>query len=157
MKLMTIGYEKTDSETFIATLKEAGVETLVDVRELPLSRKKGFSKTALTSVLRENGIDYVHIKSLGCPKQVRHEYKNDDNWDTYKKKFMAHLAAQNDALATLNQRISHEVCCLLCFEADPSSCHRSLVATRLYKKWNSNIEIVHLTVNQTATSAVSVT
>ena len=46
-ELATIGYEGSAIEDFIATLKLANIEILLDVREIPLSRKKGFSKNAL--------------------------------------------------------------------------------------------------------------
>jgi hypothetical protein len=61
-----------------AELLSAGVERLVDVRELPLSRRRGFSKTALSDALRAAGIDYVHVKALGTPKPNRERYWASD-------------------------------------------------------------------------------
>jgi hypothetical protein len=49
-------------------LRGAGVERLIDVRKLPLSRRRGFSKTALGLALRESGIEHIHVKALGNPK-----------------------------------------------------------------------------------------
>ena len=55
-KLFTVGYEGRALDEMIAELVRAGVERLVDVRELPLSRRRGFSKTALGESLRGAGI-----------------------------------------------------------------------------------------------------
>ena len=51
MILFTIGYEKLDQKQFIAYLSNHGVEVVADVRKLPVSRKKGFSKTVLREML----------------------------------------------------------------------------------------------------------
>jgi hypothetical protein len=66
-----IGYEGSVLEDFVATLRSAGVETLIDVRDVPLSRKPGFSKSALQANLEAHGIAYVHLKGLGDPKPGR--------------------------------------------------------------------------------------
>jgi uncharacterized protein (DUF488 family) len=56
MKIYTIGYEATTMAEFLAALTRAGVERVIDVRALPLSRRPGFSKTSLAASLREAGI-----------------------------------------------------------------------------------------------------
>ena len=69
--LCTIGYENVGLGDFIASLKNAKVALIVDVRELPNSRRAGFSKNILANGLAENGIGYRHIKALGTPKAGR--------------------------------------------------------------------------------------
>ena len=71
MKIFTIGYEATTMGDFIAALKQAGVERVIDVRALPLSRRPGFSKSPLRAALGEEHIDYVHLKALGTPSEGR--------------------------------------------------------------------------------------
>src|SRR6185503_16787729 len=71
MKIFTIGYEGTTVPEFIAALNEGGVERVIDVRALPLSRRPGFSKSALRGALEEAGIEYVHLKALGTPADGR--------------------------------------------------------------------------------------
>lgn len=66
----TIGYEGTDIERFVQTLKAVGIEVLADVRAVALSRKKGFSKTALRNNLAEAGIEYIHLNALGTRSPV---------------------------------------------------------------------------------------
>ena len=60
MTIFTIGYEGTTMDAFLAALKGAGVEQVIDVRALPLSRRPGFSKNSLAATLKDAGIGYVH-------------------------------------------------------------------------------------------------
>jgi uncharacterized protein (DUF488 family) len=69
--LYTIGYEDTDIDRFVATLKAVEVEVVADVRAVAVSRKQGFSKTALRERLAAEGIAYVHLVELGDPKPGR--------------------------------------------------------------------------------------
>ena len=71
MKLFTIGYEGATMDEFLSALRTAGVERVIDVRALPLSRRPGFSKTPLKNALAEAGIDYVHLRALGTPPEGR--------------------------------------------------------------------------------------
>ena len=67
----TIGYEGTDIDRFIQTLRNVDVKVLADVRAVALSRKEGFSKSALSSRLEMEGISYIHFMELGDPKKGR--------------------------------------------------------------------------------------
>ena len=66
MKIYTVGYEGLDIDSFLSLLAENDIETVVDVREMPLSRKPGFSKKSLEAVLNLSGREYVHMVALGC-------------------------------------------------------------------------------------------
>ena len=70
-QVFTIGYEGADVDRFLGTLKDAGVETLADVRAVALSRKRGFSKSALRDALASREIGYQHFIKLGTPKEGR--------------------------------------------------------------------------------------
>src|SRR5687768_13417822 len=76
--IFTIGYEGATMAEFLATLRQAGVERVIDVRALPLSRRPGFSKSSLAAELNAMGIDYVHLKPLGTPKRGRDAAKKGD-------------------------------------------------------------------------------
>ena len=69
--LFTIGYEKARQADVVATLAAAGVKTLIDVRDRPISRRPGFSKRQLAAALEEAGIDYVGLRALGTPPEGR--------------------------------------------------------------------------------------
>jgi uncharacterized protein (DUF488 family) len=141
---MTIGYEGLTSAQFLAMLHEAGVETLIDVRELPLSRKPGFSKKALAAAVTDAGIRYAHLPALGCPKTIRHDYRADGDWDRYSERFLDYLGSQDAALRDLTRRVGTSRCCLMCFEADYRVCHRSLIAELLKPLATDTLRIVHL-------------
>jgi len=58
--IFTIGYEGADLDLFLGTLVKAGISHVIDVRDVPASRKRGFSKNALAAALNAQGIAYTH-------------------------------------------------------------------------------------------------
>jgi uncharacterized protein (DUF488 family) len=142
VKLFTIGYEKTTQAGFIDALKAAGVKTLIDVRDLPNSRRAGFSKNVLAASLDAVGIGYVHLKGLGTPKEGRlagRAGQRDRFWAIVERQ-LATPEAEHDlerAAAIAREGPS----CLLCLEADPKVCHRSRIAERLAPR---GFKVVHL-------------
>lgn len=126
--LFTLGYEGLTIEAFIVRLQDAQVTTVVDVRELPLSRKKGFSKTAFCAALSAHSIAYLHMHALGCPKLIRNQYKVDGNWQTYTREFLKYIGTQDTSLRELVKIAQATPACLVCFEADYATCHRAYVA-----------------------------
>ena len=145
IELMTIGYEGLSPAEFFSILKRCKVSTLVDVRELPISRRLGFAKSALSAGLTEHGIKYVHAPALGCPRDVRHAYRDDGDWSRYTRRFKAHLETQLPALEELSGLMRTERCCLLCFEQDYNFCHRSFVAERVASFVDAALRVFHLT------------
>lgn len=141
--LFTFGYEGTSIDTFIAGLRAAGVRVVLDVRELPLSRKPGFSKRSFAKALHDAGLAYAHLPVLGCPKPIRERYKANGDWKAYSKAFAAYLATQSDAVADLARTAKRVNTCLVCFEADFSRCHRSIVAQAALRAGGPRI--THLT------------
>ena len=129
LRLATIGYEGATVQGFLAALREARVEMLVDVRAVAMSRRPGFAKTRLAGNLEEAGIEYLHLRGLGTPADGRAAARAGRH-EKMHEIFRAHLAtpvAQTD-LATLVSIVkSGKRVCLMCFEADPKHCHRSLV------------------------------
>ena len=126
---------------FLAALQQAGVERVIDVRALPLSRRPGFSKSPLRAALEEAGIDYVHLKALGTPAEGRAAARAGRHED------MARIYAGQlelpEAMAQGAQMIelAHErPSALLCFEREPAHCHRSL----LLEAVAPDVEAVHL-------------
>lgn len=128
MKIYTIGYEAATMGDFLAALVAAGVTQVIDVRALPLSRRPGFSKTALAASLATEGIGYVHLKALGTPKPGRDAAKKGDV-ATLEAVYSAQLAlpeAQAQA-AQMLALAAEQPSALLCFERDPRHCHRTLL------------------------------
>lgn len=124
----TIGYEGLGPAEFLAQLRRTDVALVVDVRDVPMSRKRGFSKTALSEALRGAGFEYLHCRSLGCPKTIRDRYRADRDWEAYTAAFMQHLSTQASAVRELAGLCESRAAALLCFEADAWRCHRTYVA-----------------------------
>lgn len=129
-KIITIGYEGADLGDFLATLKLLEVTTLLDIRELPISRRKGFAKTALREAVQSVGIDYRHEPRLGSPKAIRHQLREDSDYSRFFRDFAKHLKKQGPLLAALANELSGTVA-LLCYERDHETCHRKSVASAL--------------------------
>lgn len=138
----TIGYEGTTIDRFVATLVAADINTLVDVRAVAISRKKGFSKNALRTALNEAGIEYLHLVDLGDPKEGRLAARAG-KYDRFRKIFSTHLNSKpaRAAMTTLNGVVVGSNACLMCFECDPAGCHRNIIAEELAR---NGILIVHL-------------
>ena len=131
--IATIGYQAATVGTFLDALREGGVELLVDVRAVASSRRPGFSKTRLAANLQEVGIGYLHLRGLGTPPEGRAAARAG-RYPELRRIYLEHLETtgareQLGALAELVQ--SGRRICLLCFEAEPAHCHRSMVAAAL--------------------------
>jgi uncharacterized protein (DUF488 family) len=131
MNIYTIGYEGQNLVSFGAALEGHKIRRIVDVREIPLSHKAGFSKTRLAEFLRTISVDYIHLPALGCPKDIRHEYRVDHDWERYKTRYLAYLATREKEVGELLGIVQEMPSCLMCFEADQTHCHRFFIATRL--------------------------
>lgn len=131
----TLGYEQSDVQDYISRLEEHGVTVVVDVRDMPLSRKKGFSKNQLNTLLEEAGISYIHYRSLGAPKALRVELIETGRWSNYASKYRDQvLRHRKDEVDELVDLAREETISLLCFERDPMECHRSIVAREMEKR-----------------------
>jgi uncharacterized protein (DUF488 family) len=152
MTLFTFGYEGITIEAFVHHLKTMKVRTVLDVRQLPLSRKPGFSKSAFASTLQEAGITYAHLPALGCPRPIRDRYKIDSDWSAYVTAFNVYLSEQDRALREVARIAKKTSACLVCFEADFNRCHRSLVARGAAKEGGPRI--THLMVKGVGAGSV---
>lgn len=131
----TIGYEAWGFDLWVDELLARGVRVVVDVRELPLSRRPGWSKKALAENLSERGIGYVHMRSLGTPAELRHALKSGAlSFGEFAPQFEAMLAERTEDLDALLVLARSQPVALVCWEEDPARCHRSLVAAALQKR-----------------------
>jgi uncharacterized protein (DUF488 family) len=144
-ELYTIGYEGSAQSDLLATLLYNDVETLLDIRQLPQSRKPGFSKTGLAHAVVSHGMQYAHLKALGTPRDIRYQRKIDHDQTAFREAYLEYLATQDEAMEALVARVQQERCCLMCFEADARICHRWFVAERAVELGGS-LMVVHLSV-----------
>lgn len=143
--LFTIGYESLRPALLLDLLKRSRVEVLLDVRALPVSRKPGFAKNALAELLTANGIEYRHVPEFGCPKDVRHAYRDSGDWARYTREFMRFLKTRESELKEFADFIAENRSCLLCLEENFHFCHRKYVAEALADRVLGGARILHLT------------
>jgi uncharacterized protein (DUF488 family) len=128
MRIFTIGYESTTVAEFLAALKQAGVERVIDVRAVPNSRRPGFSKNVLRNALAEVGIDYVHLRALGTPADGRAAARAGRHQDL--ERIYAGQLELPEAIAQGAQMLElakEKPSALLCYEREPGGCHRTLL------------------------------
>jgi len=133
--LYTIGYEKALLKDVISTLAAAGISTLLDVRDRPISRRPGFSKRQLAAAIEEAGMSYLHLDALGTPPEGRLANRRRE-WDRFWAIVEERLARPEAELALQQAaRIADAAtCCLLCYESDWQICHRRRVAEILCRR-----------------------
>jgi len=132
--VLTIGHSDRSLEEFLHLLRAHHVTLLVDVRKMPGSRKNPqFNQDALSPSLHEAGIEYVHITGLGG---LRRPTPNSPNTGWRNRSFQAFADYMltpefEKSLNELIQRATGERAALMCAEAVPWRCHRSLIADAL--------------------------
>lgn len=146
MSIMGVGYEGLTPDALVSRLRVRSVDLLVDVRLNPISRKVGFSKKALTSVLEEAGIAYLHLPALGNARDNRDGYSQINSPAAKSARLVYEASLEGEAaqesLARLAQLTRSHNVAVFCFEADEKHCHREQV-----------LEAVHILITHEAVSA----
>jgi hypothetical protein len=140
--LVSIGYEGRDLKEVISTLLEHDVTTVVDVRLNAISRKRGFSKRALSDALSAAGISYFHERELGNPKENRAPFHSGD-LASGRSRFFELLEEAHASLDRVIQMLSEARVALLCFERDHERCHRWCITERV-SRHNPGMPVLHL-------------
>jgi uncharacterized protein (DUF488 family) len=143
--IFTVGHSTLPIEDFVALLKTYGIERLVDIRTVPRSRHNPqFNSDALDNALRAESIAYVLLQKLGG---LRHARMDSPNAGWRNKSFRGYADYMQtpefeDALSTLIQMSRHNRVAIMCAEAVPWRCHRSLVADALGVRGVAVVEIL---------------
>lgn len=132
----TIGYEGRNIGDFIERLLDYNIEQLMDIREIAFSRKNSFSKGMLMSYLKEAGIRYKHFSSLGSPKDIRDILHKDWNYKKFFEEYQKHIDDEDvkEELRDIEGLSKMRRTAIMCFEREPSRCHRSIVSNELKEK-----------------------
>lgn len=143
--IATIGYESVSLAAFVGALRANQITILLDVRDYPISRRRGFSKKVLGTAVNAAGIEYQHIKELGNPKQGRVAAREGRLAD-FRRIFSRRLAtkAAQLRLREIAELARNETICLMCYERDYLECHRLLVAERISAR--NSVPVTHLVV-----------
>ncbi len=142
--LFTVGYQGHTIETFLDLLLAHGIAHIIDVRQLPFSRKPDFSKKRLTAHLAAVGIGYTHLVQLGTPKPLRDEIRRTHDYPAFFAAMDALVAAQPEALQAALDIALLQPSALLCFEANQAECHRLSVARAIEQLAGEGCRVVHV-------------
>jgi uncharacterized protein (DUF488 family) len=128
-QLFTIGYEGRTIDAVLHLLITNNVRAVVDVRRNAVSMKYGFSKKSLERYLLASGIDYVHCAELGISSSARAGLDTRASYECLFEMYRREIVPQaSGSLRTILRLLEEKRrVALLCFEADPSSCHRHVV------------------------------
>jgi uncharacterized protein (DUF488 family) len=139
----TAGYQQKTVDGFLSGLLREGIRCIIDVRSNPVSRNYGFAARTLTTLAGRLGLQYKHFPQLGIPSADRKGLDSEEQFDllflSYRKNV---LPREADSLSDVAALVQATPSALLCYEADPSSCHRSHLADAINKL--SGLGVVHL-------------
>jgi len=125
----TIGYEGKSVDAFFNELMNLGIQTVIDVRANPISRKYGFSRLRLSEICKKLRLGYEHEPSVGIPSQDR---KNLSDYGSFVRLFDKYeqtvLADNRKAVTRIGLLMNERPSVLICLESDPRLCHRSRLA-----------------------------
>ena len=143
--VFTLGHSTLPIERFIALLRAYGIERLADIRTVPRSRHNPqFNDTTLASTLTAEGIEYVPMQTLGGLRHARRDSPNAGWRNASFRGYADYMQTEQfrDALETLIQMGRQKRVAIMCAEAVPWRCHRSLVADALNARGVPVIEIL---------------
>ena len=158
MRVVTIGGYGFDERGFIDALRAADVDTFVDVRQRRGLRGRRYAflnSNRLQAALADAGIRYVHLRELAPTQAVRDVQKKRDAESGTEKRARTRLspefveAYKSEVLdgfdvAAFDAAVGHDarVVAIFCVEGEPEACHRSLVADRLSRELDVQVDHV---------------
>lgn len=143
--IFTIGHSTRSTKDFMKILKAFDIEILVDVRSYPGSRYcPQFGKVRLKNNLKRNEIEYVHILNLGGRRKALKDQELNEGWRSAQFRGYADFMQTEDFQQGLNELIAiskNKVAAIMCSEAVPWRCHRSMIADALIARKFNVIDI----------------
>jgi uncharacterized protein (DUF488 family) len=143
--IFTLGHSTLPIEPFIALLRTYGVERLVDIRTVPRSRHNPqFNDAALAGTLTAEHLEYVPMQTLGGLRHARKDSPNTGWRNGSFRGYADYMQTEKfqDALETLIRMSHQKRVAIMCAEAVPWRCHRSLVADALSVRGIPVVEIL---------------
>jgi uncharacterized protein (DUF488 family) len=143
LAVYTAGYEGKSVDAFFNDLLQRGINTVIDVRANPISRKYGFSRLRFGEICKKLGFEYRHVPTLGIPSDARAGLSSFDSYqrllDRYEQAMLPERSTDVEELGRLMRR---QPAVLVCVEKDVRCCHRSRLAEAVAQA--SDLEVVHL-------------
>ena len=139
----TAGYEGISIDAFLNLLVESGIERLIDIRSNPIARRYGFHKSTLNRLVNRLGIEYCHFAELGIQTEIRRLFPADgDRGVMFNEYEVTTLTNERAAVKAVSVLVRSRPSVLVCMEADPACCHRSLLARPVSEL--TGLPIIHL-------------
>lgn len=141
----TIGFRQKPLSQFIALLRDAGVDAVIDIRLRNTSQLAGYTKKDDLDFLLREGFDiaYEHHPELAPTDEVLDTYRDDKDWAAYEARFGPLMVERGMEQAAADILARYTAPCLLCSEPTAERCHRRLVA-EYWAEHRPDIDIVHL-------------
>lgn len=136
--VISIGYERRSIGELIQLLVSNGVGKLIDVREAPRSRRKGFSKRALSEFLAEADIEYLHLREAGNPFR-----KEQADIKRCLQLYRSYLDENPEVLELLSTKLGAVPVAFLCYEREHHCCHRSILIDALTQQ-DKHLEVIQI-------------
>ena len=141
--IYTIGYEGRSVDAFFNYLLEIGIETVIDVRANPVSRKYGFAGNRMKQIGDGLGIGYQHYPTLGVPSSERTTLSDRASRERLFAQYeQSILVNRKQEIRDAGKLMSRKPSVLVCVERDVSTCHRSRLSQAIAKE--TGMEVVHL-------------
>jgi len=143
--IFTVGHSTLPIERFVGLLHAYGIETLTDIRTVPRSRHNPqFNGDALADALKPENIEYVLLPALGGLRHARKDSPNTGWRNTSFRGYADYMQTEafEEGLATLIHMSRQKRVAIMCAEAVPWRCHRSLVADALSVRGIPAVEIL---------------
>ncbi len=154
MRIYTIGFAGKSAEQFFTTLRDAGVQKLIDIRRSNNTLYCGFTRSRdLPFFLsRICGITYVHEPDFAPSMELLRDYqarikknkKDPDAWPEYVRRFQDEIAGRPVMELFRKHVEGADRVCLLCTEPASDRCHRKLLAEHIREKAGPAVDVVHL-------------
>jgi uncharacterized protein (DUF488 family) len=144
-RVYTIGYQRKPLSTFINQLRDAGVDTVIDIRLRNTSHLLGYTKQDTLDFLLREGFNmaYEHHPELAPTREILDTYRNNGDWTTYEASFLPLLEERAAEQVGREILARHRAPCLLCAEPRAERCHRRLVGEYWVERM-PGLFVVHL-------------
>lgn len=143
LAVYTTGYQEKTVDSFFNDVLKQGIDSIIDVRANPASRKYGFSRLRLAEISKKLGLNYHHLPNLGIPGSYRADLNGYESYqrllDLYEKQMLTRVEGD---IQEVGQLMRQKPSVLLCFEKDVRCCHRSRLAEAVSRK--SGLQVIHL-------------
>jgi len=153
-QICTIGFAGKTAEEFFCLLEQAGVQTVIDIRENRFGQLSGYAKFPDIAYFLRRIMDiaYRHEPLFAPSPEIRKAYRKDRDWSRYEASFR-NLMRERGVPQICEIGAFEGTSALLCSEPGPEKCHRRLVAELLAANWGSQghqVEVKHLFLDRPA-------